>query len=1474
MNMLLFLQTMTAFNNGQTDEDSPQNSSRTPPDDDGASPFDTTPAGVGDRWATGLSLILSLFLAGIVGCFPTWAFSGTLPDCVARPFYDNCALEYVLFAGIVSTQIAWGAVLLMLSEKSLPWDSRASCYGGGSLARTFSEPHTEPEAHGSLPTAQAHTNMCNPALYPGGADAGRSFRSNAATVGGSEGAGALSDDEDDPVSSPGAEDESPDQVLLDDIFAPCEDEEVFNEEVDYRPTLRPPEEEPHLGGATRNKRKVGKKVLITDERTDDLLFCPGAEVNWSLDTGIAQRIPVAFRHKLREKAASRLVTNHAAAAATALSRVLVEFLYDSGCRTTQIPAWMKPLLDDVHDIAPIELDTAGTNPVINEAGTLRFRLQGVKEEIALLCHVNPHSTTPLLSLDALERKDRGRIHSTFWKNEVNFKGVIVPIVRRHDSPFLRLIITSGTEEGRKITQKSSRTRGAALASTTRQTVADPYGFVHKLCAHANPDCCKRTAAKAKGLPSLTRVCLPTRPCPECALAKMKAVSKGQGQLSTGHAPTRPGQVMCGDCFGPIQIPGLAGERYFIILVCQFTRWGVVRSFTTLDQVPSLVEEMIAEVRATLDDKAPEHVSLTLHTDNASVFSSAKHQKRMGELNVHLTYSAPYEARTNAYAERFGGILIAATRAMLLEGNYPPKFWSIMVRHACWTINRLVRPDGNAPIETFTGKEIDFSHVHPTGTLCYWHVEKRQRDDPKLGMAAAVGVYLGPGAAFGMRGHMVYTANEKLRCVSHVLVDPSTKPFQLGMLKELMKKSYLVTAVYDKAQIDPSAFILPSGDSAFNYIGLKVRKKFDDGLWYEGVVQTVVPVEDDEDASSNEIYFRAVYSDGDVEDYTLKELKSVLVNKGKEPACAAASCSAERELDTDSVYCNTDDLETPGSLDGFVDLVYTASQNVAAAAASRSNKPEGMPHGETYSWMKVFKMSTTERAAHAEAMQAEIDKLTSAGHARWERLPPGEVAIPSVGVFRVKMHDLHHGGHTLKARFCANGQAVSAPPGGWDASATVASSSQLLTVIALATQMDLQLAQIDVKSAFTQVKLKDDERIWIKPLPGLGDPERQGRVLRLLHHLYGHPLANAAFQELWVSVMQEFGFEVVDASGTVFSYERGGKRMLVATVVDDSLVAYSHETLFSEFQEFLKEKFPITVSPVETICGMHVVRNADGSISVDQKEYIEKKAAAFDCVSQRGRAVLSPMSERFVLGPRPDVPDLSLVAHARELMGSLIYATLTRPECKYACSKLASVVTNPTEVDIGAMKRVLRYLYASRSTSLTFRPGSWTGPDGAVHSELELSAFVDAGFAQEAGRKSQTGFALMLAGAAIFAKSGKQTQVTDSTPYSETIALHEASNWVIVTRNLLKKMFAPQNAATRIYEDNEAATIFARKGPGPRSLHWDVKLEYVHELHTAGIINVSKIDTKLQIADVLTKALCVDMHLALSALLLGGPVKFD
>jgi transposase InsO family protein len=384
----------------------------------------------------------------------------------------------------------------------------------------------------------------------------------------------------------------------------------------------------------------------------------------------------------------------------------------------------------------------------------------------------------LLSLDQFEALDKGNIRSKLWKNVIQYKGIDIPVTRKYDAPFLNVNILSGVDASYGYTCSNDHVNHGAYASARTQGL-EPYDLVHRLCGHANAETCKLTAEKAEGLPSLYHISPPDRPCPECALGKMKQPSKGQGHLSTGLCPDRAGAVLCGDCFGPLAIPGLGGERYFIVLVDQFSRWGIARAFSKLDEVPTLIEEMINEIHITLGTM-PGEIDLTLHTDNASVFKSKRHSARMAELHVRLHYANPYEPRTNPFAERYGGVLITAMRAILLEGSYPPRFWSVLLRIACWILNHLVRKDLKAaPVELFNnGKKdqpsyngkLDFSNIHPTGTLCYWSQPKKLRDDPKLGNASADGVYIGPAAPFGAEGHLVYTTNDRLRTVSHILVD--------------------------------------------------------------------------------------------------------------------------------------------------------------------------------------------------------------------------------------------------------------------------------------------------------------------------------------------------------------------------------------------------------------------------------------------------------------------------------------------------------------------------------------------------------------------------------------------------------------------------------------------------------------------------------------------------------------------------------
>lgn len=179
-----------------------------------------------------------------------------------------------------------------------------------------------------------------------------------------------------------------------------------------------------------------------------------------------------------------------------------------------------------------------------------------------------------------------------------------------------------------------------------------------MLAHTNSKYCERTAKKKKGLPTVLEQ--PTRPCPECALGKMKAPRKGQGELSTGlPEATQPGQQFNTDIFGPFSVPGVKGEKYFITLSCTFSGWGAVRCMVSKDQAGKMVESMINEARSVGmlqgETKLVIHTPI-VHSDNDSVFRSKEYSDRLRAASVHLHNAAWYEPRI-LYSELIGGVLL-------------------------------------------------------------------------------------------------------------------------------------------------------------------------------------------------------------------------------------------------------------------------------------------------------------------------------------------------------------------------------------------------------------------------------------------------------------------------------------------------------------------------------------------------------------------------------------------------------------------------------------------------------------------------------------------------------------------------------------------------------------------------------------------------------------------------------------------------
>lgn len=123
------------------------------------------------------------------------------------------------------------------------------------------------------------------------------------------------------------------------------------------------------------------------------------------------------------------------------------------------------------------------------------------------------------------------------------------------------------------------------------------------------------------------------------------------------------------------------------------------------------------------------------------------------------------------------------------------------------------------------------------------------------------------------------------------------------------------------------------------------------------------------------------------------------------------------------------------------------------------------------------------------------------------------------------------------------------------------------------------------------------------------------------------------------------------------------------------------------------------------------------------------------------------------------------------------------------------------------------------------------------------------------RRSRTGYLLSLGGAPISWKTKKQTVVSRSSAEAEYRAMANTVSEILWVRWLLTELGVCQTFATPIYCDNLAAKHIANNPVfHERTKHVEMDCYFVRERVESNEIVPIHVESKKQIADLLTKAL--------------------
>ena len=188
---------------------------------------------------------------------------------------------------------------------------------------------------------------------------------------------------------------------------------------------------------------------------------------------------------------------------------------------------------------------------------------------------------------------------------------------------------------------------------------------------------------------------------------------------------------------------------------------------------------------------------------------------------------------------------------------------------------------------------------------------------------------------------------------------------------------------------------------------------------------------------------------------------------------------------------------------------------------------------------------------------------------------------------------------------------------------------------------------------------------------------------------------------------------------------------------------------------------------------------------------------------------------------------------------------TRPDIAYVVSLLSRYMSNPGRDHWEALKWILRYLKGTTDFGLIYQKKQTT--IGLVE------GYVDSDYAKDLDeRRSITGYLFTGCGCVVSWKSTLQNIVALSTTKVEYVAAAEATKEALWLKGLVSELGMNQKSVTVFCDSQSALCLTKNQGFHERTKHIDVRFHFIRDIAEQGLVNVSKISTKDNPADMLTK----------------------
>ncbi|CAI7760849.1 unnamed protein product [Closterium sp. NIES-54] len=221
--------------------------------------------------------------------------------------------------------------------------------------------------------------------------------------------------------------------------------------------------------------------------------------------------------------------------------------------------------------------------------------------------------------------------------------------------------------------------------------------------------------------------LPCPAVPSGSLSGLHLPSFSTNSRAAPHAsfpPTEaPLQTLHLDVWGPARVRGQGYERYFLLVVDDYTRYTTVFPLRTKGEFPDVLIPWIRAACLQLRERfGTEFPVLRLHSDRGGEFSSDLLAAFCAEHGIRQTFTLPASPQQNGVAERRIGLVMEIARTSMIHAAAPHLLWPFAVRYTTHQLNlwpRVSLPK-TSPTLLWTGKVGDASCFRVWGARAFVH----------------------------------------------------------------------------------------------------------------------------------------------------------------------------------------------------------------------------------------------------------------------------------------------------------------------------------------------------------------------------------------------------------------------------------------------------------------------------------------------------------------------------------------------------------------------------------------------------------------------------------------------------------------------------------------------------------------------------------------------------------------------------------